>query len=86
MDEGLNLTAAMQYCGFRSVVGTMWAMADEDVRDLAEKFYKRVFSGEKQGVLYYEGTAKALRYAVKILRRKRGMTLERWVNFVHYGA
>ncbi|KAI0298365.1 hypothetical protein B0F90DRAFT_1669097 [Multifurca ochricompacta] len=26
-DEGLHLTAAVQYCGFRSVVGTMWEMA-----------------------------------------------------------
>ena len=29
-DEGLHLAAAMQYCGFRSVVGTMWAMVDMD--------------------------------------------------------
>ncbi|KAI9509761.1 CHAT domain-containing protein [Russula earlei] len=29
-DEALHLTAAMQYCGFRSVVGTMWGMADAD--------------------------------------------------------
>ncbi|KAH9055408.1 hypothetical protein EDB87DRAFT_1579876 [Lactarius vividus] len=29
-DEALHLTAAMQYCGFRSVVGTMWEMADTD--------------------------------------------------------
>ena len=29
-DEALHLTAAMQYCGFRSVVGTMWEMADVD--------------------------------------------------------
>ena len=27
-DEGLHLAAAMQYCGFRSVIGTMWAMAE----------------------------------------------------------
>ena len=27
-DEGLHLAAAVQYSGFRSVVGTMWAMAD----------------------------------------------------------
>jgi len=26
MDEGLHLAAAVQYCGFRSVVGTVWAM------------------------------------------------------------
>ncbi|KAI0255292.1 CHAT domain-containing protein [Lactifluus subvellereus] len=85
-DEALHLSAAMQYCGFRSVVGTMWAMADTDGRDLAGNFYKSVFSGRRQGVPYYARTAKALRDAVKKLRRKRGVTLERWVNFVHYGA
>jgi CHAT domain-containing protein len=85
-DEALHLTAAMQYCGFRSVVGTMWEMADTDGRDLAGNFYKRVFSGRRQGVRYYERTAKALRDTVKILRGKKRMTLERWVNFVHYGA
>ncbi|KAI9508831.1 CHAT domain-containing protein [Russula earlei] len=87
-DEALHLTAAMQYCGFRSVVGTMWAMADTDGQHLARNFYKSVFSGKKQGVRYYEKTARALRDAVVKLRsqRGRGMTLERWVNFVHYGA
>jgi len=88
-DEALHLTAAMQYCGFRSVVGTMWAMADKDGRDLAKNFYKSVFSpAGSLGVRYYERTAEALRDAVINLRRRRGrgMTLERWVNFVHYGA
>jgi len=36
-DEALHLRAAMQYCGFRSVVGTTWAMAGTDGRDLAEE-------------------------------------------------
>ena len=86
-DEALHLTAAVQYCGFRSVVGTMWEMADKDGRDVAKNFYKSVFSpAESQGVRYYERTAKALRDAVIKLRRRRGMTLERWVNFVHYGG
>ena len=87
-DEALHLAAAIQYCGFRSVVGTMWAMADTDGRDLAENFYKSVFSGRKRGVCYHERTAEALRDAVVRLRRRkgRGMSLERWVNYVHYGA
>jgi CHAT domain-containing protein/tetratricopeptide (TPR) repeat protein len=87
-DEALHLAAAVQYCGFRSVVGTMWAMADTDGRDLAGYFYKSVFSRRRQGAQYYERTAEALRDAVVRLRRKRGrgMTLERWVNYVHYGA
>jgi CHAT domain-containing protein len=87
-DEALHLAAAVQYCGFRSVVGTMWAMADMDGQFLAEKFYKSVFSGGKEGVYYHERTAEALRDAVVQLRRKKGrrMALERWVNYVHYGA
>jgi CHAT domain-containing protein len=85
-DEVLHLAAAMQFCGFRSVVGTMWAMADTDGRDLARNFYQSVFSEGTQGIRYYERTAEALRDAVVKLRRKRGVTLERWVNYVHYGA
>ncbi|KAH9161527.1 CHAT domain-containing protein [Lactarius sanguifluus] len=88
IDEGLHLAAAVQYCGFRSVVGTMWAMVDEDGRDLAEHFYKSLFSASRrdQAVPYHKRSAKALRMAVKKLRRKRRISLERWVNFVHYGA
>ncbi|KAH9959958.1 CHAT domain-containing protein [Russula dissimulans] len=90
-DEALHLTAAAQFCGFRSVVGTMWEVADVDGREVAEKFYRSLFSGDvtgplKSGVRYHEGSAKALRDAVRKLRRRKGTTLERWVNFVHYGA
>ncbi|KAH8978015.1 CHAT domain-containing protein, partial [Lactarius akahatsu] len=85
-DEALHLTAAMQYCGFRSVVGTMWEMADTDGRDLAKSFYKSLFSSQETREPYYERSAGALRDATQRLRRKRGITLERWVNFVHYGA
>ena len=87
-DEGLHLAAAMQYCGFRSVVGTMWAMADTDGEDLSKNFYKAIFAdkADQIGVPYYERSARALQITVKKLRKKRGMTLERWVNFVHYGA
>jgi CHAT domain-containing protein len=85
-DEGLHLTAAVQYCGFRSVVGTMWAMADQDGSDLAECFYKSIFSSDKTGLPYYERSAKALRNAVRAVRKKKKLPLEQWVNFVHYGA
>ena len=85
-DEALHLTAAMQYCGFRSVVGTMWEMADVDGQDLSKSFYKSLFASQDSGVPYYERSAGALRDATQKLREKRGITLERWVNFVHYGA
>jgi CHAT domain len=77
----------MQFCGFRSVVGTMWAMADIDGRDLARYFYESLFSSGRRDVEHFnERTAEALGDAVKNLRRKGEITLERWVNFVHYGA
>ena len=86
-DEVLHLAAAMQFCGFRSVVGTMWAMADVDGGYLARYFYESLFSDKTPGVRYHERTAAALRDAVVRLRRKMTVrTLERWVNFVHYGA
>ena len=85
-NEGLHLAAAVQNSGFRSVVGTMWAMADIDGPVLAESFYQSVFSDKWQGVPYYERTAEALLDAVRDLRRRRKMSLERWVNYVHYGA
>ena len=87
-DEGLHLAAAMQYCGFRSVVGTMWAMADTDGEDLSKHFYKAIFAdkADLNEVRYHERSAQALQIAVKKLRKKRGVSLERWVNFVHYGA
>jgi CHAT domain-containing protein len=83
--EGLHLAAAVQYCGFRSVVGTSWAMVDEDGEVLAKNCYKALFANSR-GTPYHERSAEALQFAVKKLRRKRRITLERWVNFVHYGA
>ena len=85
-DEGLHLTAAVQYCGFRSVVGTMWAMADQDGGDLAKYFYSSMFSSDEPGVPYHERSARALRDAVRTMRKKKRLPLEQWVNFVHYGT
>jgi len=85
-DEGLHLSAAVQYSGFRSIVGTMWAIADIDGQVLAKHFYASVFSEKWEGVPYYERTAEALRDAVQELRRRKKVATERWVNFVHYGA
>ena len=86
-NEGLHFAAAVQYCGFRSVIGTMWAMADTDA-DLSKRFYKAIFTekADQVGVPYHERSARALQIAVRKLRKKRGVSLERWVNFVHYGA
>jgi CHAT domain-containing protein len=84
-DEGLHLTAALQYCGFRSVVGTMWAMADTDGCDVARCVYRSMLSGNYEEPCYLR-SAEALRDGVRDLRNAKDVRLERWVNFVHYGA
>ena len=84
-DEVLHLTAAMQFSGFRSVIGTMWAMVDEDGKDLSEHFYSNMFATGAPSASY-EKSASALRHATLKLRKEKRVSLERWVNFVHYGA
>ena len=84
-DEGLHLTAALQYCGFRSAVGTMWAMADTDGCNVARSVYRSMLSGNNEEPCYLR-SAEALRDAARELRNTMGVSLERWVNFVHYGA
>jgi hypothetical protein len=84
-DEALYLSAAVQYSGFRSVIGTMWAMVDEDGQYAAKYFYESMFSDERQGVPYHERSAMALAFAVRRLR-ERGVSLERWVNYTHFGV
>ena len=56
MDEGLHLAAVVQYSGFWRMVSTMWAMVDKDGQDLAENFYKALFSDlrREQGTPYHE--------------------------------
>lgn len=67
VDEALHLTTAVQFCGFRSVICTMWAMADTDWQDLAEYFYKSMFFGGHESIPCHE---KALRDAMQKLRRE----------------
>jgi hypothetical protein len=40
----------------------------------------------EETVPYHERAAKALRDAVQKLRKKKGVTTDRWVTYVHYGA
>ncbi|KAH9003189.1 hypothetical protein EDB86DRAFT_135834 [Lactarius hatsudake] len=48
----------------------VWAVSNEDRRDLGKFFYRSVFSGRAQGVLYYERSTKAL---VRKLQRETSL-------------
>jgi CHAT domain-containing protein len=83
-DEVIHLAAALQLCGFRSVVGTLWAMEDVDGRDVAKDFYEYMFREPGAGANFRD-SAVALNQATRAMRRKR-MPVYRWIKFVHIGA
>jgi len=84
--EGLHLTAAMQYYGFGSVIGTMWDLGDVGGEDIFQGFYNEILSGgAKDGISPSERSARALQSMVRNLRETRG-NLQQWANWVHYGV
>jgi CHAT domain len=87
-NEVLRLAAAMQCCGFRSVIGTLWAVADTDGHQLSKDFYEYVLSkdSDREQEVGFRKSGRALYEATKKMRKEKGITLERWVNFVHIGA
>ena len=84
-DEALHLSVAVQYYGYRSVIGTLWEMDnDGGRRDLEKAVFQSLLSGNEGGVPYYERSARALRDAVQQMRHN--MPLVQWVSYQHYGA
>jgi len=83
-DETIHLAAALQFCGFRSVVGTLWAIDDRDGPTISKEFYKHMFC-KSENKADFRDSAKALNLAIRALR-KNHVPLERWISFVHIGA
>jgi CHAT domain-containing protein len=79
-DENLHLASALQFAGFRSVVGTMWEMYDDDAPELTRDFYNAMV---KLGGRY-NNAAEALRYSLRKFRKRARP--ERWAMFIHVGA
>lgn len=82
-DEALTLAAAMQFGGFRAIIGTLWSMHDVDGPPLAENFYKHMTRNGLDNVDVRD-SATALHEAVKQMQED-GVPLERWSTFVHIG-
>ncbi|TFK63564.1 hypothetical protein BDN72DRAFT_775738 [Pluteus cervinus] len=81
--ESVHLAAGLLVAGFRSVVGTMWRISDEDTPYLANRFYQKMVEGNK--VPDYKRSAYALHDAVQALR-KHNPNPRIWAPFLHYGA
>ncbi|KDQ51313.1 hypothetical protein JAAARDRAFT_199150 [Jaapia argillacea MUCL 33604] len=82
-DEVIHITSALQFAGFRSVVGTLWQAPDHIGPELATEFYKYMFRSD--GAADFRDAAKALSLAMQAIRLK-GVPLDCWIQYVHIGA
>ncbi|KAG1840956.1 CHAT domain-containing protein [Suillus tomentosus] len=82
-DESIHLAAAMQFSGFRSVIGSMWSVKDEVAQEVVSGFYENLI--DDSGRLDCTRAATALHKALKKLQRSN-IPLEQRIVFVHIGV
>ncbi|KAL5492694.1 GSE1_4 [Sanghuangporus weigelae] len=92
LDEARYLAVAMQFCGFRGVVGTMWQVLDRDAPFLSGVVYRQLMNELEEGEVRFKKAAGAVREAALRLRERGDEGLhgerveimaERWVNLLH---
>ncbi|KAG2040594.1 CHAT domain-containing protein [Suillus americanus] len=81
-DESIHLAAAMQFSGFRSVIGSMWSVDDDVARQVVSAFYGHLV--DSSGRLDCTRAAVALHKAMKSLCKK--IPLEQQIVFIHIGV
>ncbi|KAN0094894.1 CHAT domain containing protein [Tylopilus felleus] len=81
LDEAINIASAMLFAGFRSVIGTKWAVDDGEANRIATMFYEHMVGEE--GHLDHTRAAFALNETMKKLV---DLPLDQRVLFVHFGA
>ncbi|KAJ6569836.1 CHAT domain-containing protein, partial [Mycena vulgaris] len=82
VNESFHLGGGFIAAGFRSVIGTLWAMDDRDGPVVAEMVYSHLFRDGRQPQA--SDTAEALHLAVRELRAK--VPHVRWIPFIHMGV
>ncbi|EIN05163.1 hypothetical protein PUNSTDRAFT_75208, partial [Punctularia strigosozonata HHB-11173 SS5] len=82
-DQVVHLAAAMFFAGFKSVIATLWSMADADGPEIARSVYQKIFSG-KLDHIDPDDIAYALDEAVTKLRTVQPEPL-RWAPYIHLG-
>ena len=79
-DEVIHLASAMQFVGFRSVIGTMWAVDDGETNKITSNFYKHMV--DKSGRLDHTRAAFALNKTMKSVN----VPLDQRILYIHLGA
>ena len=78
-DEVIHLASAMQFAGFRSVIGTMWGVDDWLASEIASTFY--TYMVDESGRLDHSRAAFALNKTMKSIR-----SLDQATLYIHIGA
>lgn len=84
-NESVHLAAGVQFLGFRSVIGTMWSVKDNDALYVARKFYQHIFRCGTSRATASDAAA-SLRLAVLSLRDEQKVPLAQWLPFIHFGC
>ena len=79
-DEVIHLAAAMQFLGYRSVIGTMWAVDDGEANKIASTFYKHMV--DESGRLDHTRAAFALNKTMKSVN----ISFDQCILYIHLGA
>ncbi|KAI9571847.1 CHAT domain-containing protein [Boletus coccyginus] len=82
-DEALHLAAAMQFAGFSSVIGTMWAVDDEHTNEITPRFHNHMM--DESGHLDHTRAALALHKTMSSLRSSK-IPLDQRILYIHIGA
>ena len=80
-DEVMHLASAMQFAGFRSVIGTMWAVMDVVAPMIASAFYDNMI--DECGCLDYTRAAFALN---KTIEESVDIPFDQRFLYIHIGA
>lgn len=78
--EAHRLPSAAQLVGYKGAIGGLWPVWDADGALVAREFYKELMPG----ILNSSKAAQALHNVVNRMKRK-GLSMKRWVGYVHYG-
>ena len=79
-DEVIHLASAMQFLGFRSVIGTMWAVDDGETNGITSTFYKHMV--DESGCLDHTRAAFALNKTMNSVN----IPFDQRILYIHLGA
>ncbi|KAH0827381.1 hypothetical protein J3R83DRAFT_4034 [Lanmaoa asiatica] len=80
-DEVIHLASAMQFAGFRSVIGTMWAVDDRHTNEITSMFYDHMV--DECGCLDHTRAAFALN---RTMKKVVDIPFDQRILYVHLGA